>query len=87
MQAPKAPQTRTAQPAAQPAAQSVGKNISATVEGDELVLRVKIKERHGESASGKTIIVASSGGNVQIEGTGGVVVGFNAYVKNPNYKK
>lgn len=60
---------------------AVGKNIEATVDGDFLTLKINIKDRHGPSASGKTIIVASSGGNQQIEGTGGVIIGFNAYVK------
>jgi len=40
------------------------------------------KGRHGRSASGKTIIVASTEGNQKIiTPTGEVTVGFNAYVK------
>lgn len=59
---------------------AIGKNIHYTVEGDMLTIRVDLSERYGPSASGKTIIVASSEGNQKLDGTP-VVIGFNAYVK------
>ena len=59
----------------------IGKNIEATVTGSILTLRIDLSERHGDSASGKTVIVATSGGNQAVPGGGGVVLGLNAYVK------
>jgi hypothetical protein len=75
--------SRTAAASAKPAAQNVGDlgtNLQYSVEGDELVIRVKLSERHGKSASGKTTIVATSSGNKVIPGTD-VTIGINAYVK------
>jgi len=57
--------------------------ITVTIEGDELVLRAPIPAKLQPSVSGKTLIVASSRGNVEtsakVEGRN-VVVGFNAYI-------
>ncbi len=63
--------------------QSIGKNIAAVVsaDGKTLTLTIDLTKRHGPSASGKTTIVASSGGNVTVDGSGGVIVGINAYTK------
>lgn len=60
----------------------IGTNIACEVKGDELIIRINLADRHGPSASGKTIIVASSSGNQKIPGTE-VTLGLNAYVKNP----
>ena len=61
--------------------QSIGKNLKAVVDGDNLIITINLKERHGPSGSGKTIIVASTGGNQSVDGSGGVILGLNAYVK------
>ena len=56
--------------------------MQATIEGDELVIRLPISPR--TSKSGKSLVVASSGGNqkTQAEYEGQqIVVGVNAYVK------
>ena len=59
------------------------KKLSASIEGDYLVIRVPMNSTPTRSASGKTLVVASSHGNketeVLIEGKP-VVVGVNAYV-------
>ena len=52
-------------------------NVRFTVEGDELVLRVKLSETHGVSASGKSEMVASTHGNVKL--ADGVAFGLNVY--------
>lgn len=58
-------------------------NMNVTREGDHLVIRIKIKNPLEESATKKTLVVASSHGNretdVVIEGKK-VKVGVNAYV-------
>lgn len=38
------------------------KNVDMKREGDELVIRVNLKQRFGKSATGKTNIIASSEG-------------------------
>ena len=57
---------------------TVGENVSYTVEGDTLVVRIDLKHRGGLSASGKTLRVATTNGNKQVEGTD-VILGLNAY--------
>jgi hypothetical protein len=53
-------------------------NIKTTVKGDKLTLEIDLKTTLGPSKSGKTILVASSGGNIPIPGTD-LVLGLNAY--------
>ncbi len=60
----------------------IGKNIEATVSGNILTLRIDLSERHGDSESGKTVIVAASGGYQAVPGGGGVVLGLNAYIRH-----
>jgi hypothetical protein len=59
------------------------KKLTASIEGDYLVIRVPMNPKPVRSASGKTLVVASSHGNketeVLIEGKP-MVVGVNAYV-------
>lgn len=42
------------------------KNIEMTVEGETLVIKVDLSKNFGKSKSGKTIIVASTEGNVSV---------------------
>ena len=48
-----------------PAKQQIeaGTNVKYTIEGDEIVIRCKLTEEHGDSKSGKTITVAATGGS------------------------
>lgn len=60
----------------------MAEKLSAKVEGKELVIRVPLQEPT-RSASGKTLVVASSRGNVQTDAVvdgKAVVVGVNAYI-------
>jgi hypothetical protein len=57
--------------------------MQAKIENNELVIRIPL-EKPKPSSSGKTLIVASTGGNVQtgVEVDGKpVFVGLNAYIK------
>lgn len=57
--------------------------MQAKIEGNELVIHIPLEKPHA-SSSGKTLIVASTGGNVQtdVEVNGKpVFVGLNAYIK------
>lgn len=57
------------------------KNMTMQVQGDELVIRVNLKERLGASKSGKTVIVATSEGNQELPGFPEIKVGLNVYTK------
>ena len=65
-------------------------NVNMTREGNTLVIKVDLSERHGLSASGKTTIIASTQGNVQVPAEvvdgvtkliPGVKIGLNVYTK------
>ena len=58
----------------------IGTNISIEVKGDKAIITIDLSHRGNLSSSGKSIIVASTGGNVPIPGTN-VILGLNAYVK------
>ncbi len=63
-------------------AEQLGENIRVEVKGDELVITINLKHRGSESSSGKSIIVASTKGNVNVPGTTPPVqLGLNAYIK------
>ena len=56
------------------------KNVEMTVEGATLTIKVDLTKEFGPSASGKTIIIASTEGNVTISGRP-EKVGLNVYRK------
>jgi hypothetical protein len=55
------------------------KNIDMKVEGQILVIRVDLSQSFGPSKSGKTIIIASTEGNVSVPGHEDIKVGLNIY--------
>jgi hypothetical protein len=59
---------------------TVGENVTYTVEGEDLVIRVNTAHRGALSTSGKTVRVGSTLGNISVVGTP-LVVGLNVYVK------
>ena len=52
-----------------------------STEGNILTIKVDLSKEFGPSASGKTIIIASTEGNVTIPGHEGAKVGLNVYRK------
>ena len=56
------------------------KNIKATVNGTILTLEVDLSKRGEKSASGKSLQVASTEGNISVEGYPDVKMGVNIYV-------
>ena len=62
-------------------AENLGNGITASVSGDTLTLTVKLSLPGQPSATGKTMVVASTRGNVVIPGTNGITIGLNAYTK------
>ena len=57
------------------------KNVEMSLEGNILTIKVDLSKEFGPSASGKTIIIASTEGNVPIPGREDVKVGLNVYHK------
>ncbi len=54
------------------------KNVELSVAGDILTIKVDLSKSFGPSASGKTIIIATTGGNVAIPNRD-EKVGLNVY--------
>ncbi len=58
-----------------------GQGFHAEVKGRTLVITIDLDAKAVPSASGKTMVLASSRGNILIEGTDGLTLGLNAYRK------
>ena len=58
------------------------KNVVMEVNEDNiLVIKVDLKKTFGASGSGKSIIIASTEGNVSVDGDSGIKIGLNVYKK------
>jgi len=57
------------------------KNIDMKVEGQTLTITVDLSKDFGESSSGKSIIIATTEGNVSIPEKEEVKIGLNIYTK------
>lgn len=55
------------------------KNVEMEVKGDILTITVDLSKDYGESASGKSIIIASTEGNQPVPGDSGFKIGLNIY--------
>lgn len=53
------------------------KNVTLKQTGDKLIIEVDLKKEFGLSASGKSLLIASTEGNVTLEG--GAKLGLNVY--------
>ncbi len=58
------------------------KNVELKVDGNILVIKVDLSKEFGPSASGKTIIIASTEGNVSVPDRD-EKIGLNVYRKKP----
>lgn len=58
------------------------KNVEMKVVDNILTIKVDLTKEFGPSASGKTIIVASTEGNIAVEGHEKTKIGLNVYKKN-----
>jgi len=57
--------------------------MQATIEGNDLVIRIPLLPEPTRSKSGKTMLVATSGGNVVTDATvkgKPITIGLNAYI-------
>ncbi len=55
------------------------KNVKQTIKGNILTLTVDLSKDFGPSKSQKTIVVASTLGNVSVEGNEDFKIGLNVY--------
>lgn len=53
-------------------------NTEMNLNGDKLTIEVDLSKEFGKSKSGKTIVIASTKGNKEIENTG-CYIGLNVY--------
>jgi hypothetical protein len=54
-------------------------NVEFQVQGNQLVIVVDLTQEVGISSSGKSLIIASTSGNVAVPGFEAVKVGLNVY--------
>jgi len=59
------------------------KNVEMKLEGDILTIKVDVTKEFGPSSSGKTIIIASTEGNISIPDKDEIKIGLNVYKKKP----
>jgi hypothetical protein len=57
------------------------KNVEMKVEDNILTIKVDLTKEFGPSSSGKTIIIASTEGNIAIDGHECAKIGLNVYKK------
>lgn len=57
------------------------KNIEMSVEGNVLNIKVDLSKEFGKSSSGKSIIIATTEGNVSVTGAEDKKIGLNVYKK------
>jgi hypothetical protein len=55
-------------------------NIKMTQKGDILTIEIDTSKRGKTSTSGKSVIVASTSGNISVPGKEEVKIGINCYV-------
>jgi hypothetical protein len=57
------------------------KNVEMKMEDNILTIKVDLTKEFGPSASGKTIIIASTEGNISIPEKESIKIGLNVYKK------
>ncbi len=57
------------------------KNVEMKVDANILTVKVDLTKEFGPSSSGKTIIIASTEGNISVPGHEGLKIGLNVYKK------
>ena len=62
------------------------KNIEMKIEHGKLIVTVDLATELGPSASGKSVIIASTAGNVDVPGAADVKAGINVYRKKERFK-
>ena len=62
------------------------KNVEMKIEHGKLVITVDLATELGPSSSGKSVIIATTAGNVDVPGAPDVKIGLNVYRKKERFK-
>lgn len=62
------------------------KNVEMRVEQGTLIVTVDLTKELGPSASGKSVIIATTEGNTDVPGEPDVKIGLNVYRKKERFK-
>ena len=62
------------------------KNVEVKVEHGKLVITVDLAKELGPSSSGKSVIIATTEGNVDVTGAPDVKLGLNVYRRKERFK-
>ena len=62
------------------------KNVELKIEHGKLVVTVDLAKELGPSASGKSVIIATTAGNMDVPGAPDVNIGLNVYRKKERLK-
>ena len=62
------------------------KNVEIKVEHGKLIMTVDLTKELGPSASGKSVLIATTAGNVDVAGAPDVKIGLNVYRKKERFK-
>lgn len=54
-------------------------NLKMSVDKNVLTIQVDLSKEQGPSKSGKNVIIATSGGNMEVPGGKGAKIGINVY--------
>ena len=57
----------------------MAKNIETRVQGEKLVITIDLSKNFGLSGSGKSLIIASTEGNISVPGREDLKIGVNVY--------
>lgn len=57
----------------------MAENLKMSVSGGKLTIEVDLKKEQGPSKSGKNIIIATTGGNMEVPNGMGAKIGLNIY--------
>jgi len=57
-------------------------NIKTEVKGDKLTITIDLKARLGESRSGKSMLIAKTGGNIPLPGKTECMFNVNVFIPN-----
>lgn len=61
------------------------KNVKMTTKGTKLLLEIDLSEDGQISASEKSLVIASTNGNIPVPGVPGLSIGVNLFTPNPDY--
>lgn len=62
------------------------RNIELRVEHGKLIVTIDLSTELGPSSSGKSVMIATTEGNVEVPGAPDVKIGLNVYRKKERFK-